>query len=1513
MTEKALCLNMIVKNEMANLERCLAAVAPYIACWVIGDTGSTDGTQEFIRSFFSARGIPGELHRFPFVDFAQARNEALDRARVSELPFDYLLLTDADMELMVQNPAFSQDLTFAAYKVLQRSAVTYWNNRLLRRDVSASYKGVTHEFLDVRAGETKNLEGISFIDHGTGSNRVDKCERDVRLLTDAIATERDPGMIARYTFYLANTLRDGGQKEAALDTYLKRARLGNWQQEVFMSLLNAAKLNESLQRPNDEVISAYKEATSACPTRAEALHGAARFCREKGSYERGYEFASQGLRIAYPKEALFVQDWVYEYGLLDELAITAYWTGRYQKCVDACDRLLNEGKLPADKRDRVLENKNFALDKQQDAGLSSPKTGNYLKLLREARQKEELARPEDEVVAAYLEATAACPTRAEALHGGARFCRNQGLYQRGYELAAKGRAIPYPKGAPAVEDWIYNYGLLDELAVNAYWTGRYQECVDACDRLLNEVKLPADIRDRVLKNKNLVLGKQQELAISKQKQTAAKHDVEAPSADAAHYLDLLSAARQKEVLGCPNDEVIAAYMAATAACATRAEAMHGAARFCRLKSLPQQGSEFAARGLAIACPKDVPAVEKWIYEYGLQQEFSITANYTRDPAVKERGFAACNWLVLNRKIPEEPRNLANSNLHFYLGPAVKMMPSFAARPVGFAPPNGYRPTNPSVARHGDAIVLVQRAVNYTIDHTAPNGGDRRYGTPNGEPIHTRNFLLRLEDDLNIRSASEILPPADMPEPSWTLAQGFEDLRPFAWRDALWCIACVRQLSKEGWCEQVLARIDQRPAGASQIAGWRVLRPEGSQRHEKNWMPCVDGDALRFVYLCDPTRVVDDQARAVAETVPPIEADQFRGGSQLISFNGGWLALVHETRVRDKQRHYRHRFVWFDEGARLRGVSRPFFFQKRGVEFAAGLAWHPDGKRLVVTYGVDGSEAWIATIDADDVRRVLQDAERLPSAPGSDTSRPVTPVRMRQGGSPQEKFFSLAPFLRAADSPKERREQSRSFDARIAPLLSCSDGASLPQIHCFYEVISDKADHRALIAATASMRAAGHPVRVWSYSPQKLGFLRLHGIELRPADDVMPPDLFKRIVAGSSIRYFSDIFRYAVLYEHGGLWMDSDVVLLRPFPFRGDHFFNLQWRSGPRKEHFICGNVLYARAQSHHIRNLYEISIDRFFAAPERMFGDIGPKLLSHYIASDAGAELRDRVFSPMFFNPIDWTEINRFDQPLAELKDYLCDDRVFGIHLWTARNDSRPRSGEMSLSSLLSDPLAGFPSFTNAADRFHTDKNRHTGNRHCYARVYDRLLSSRRFSMRRLMEIRQTRGQTDVPWVALWQSCFPFCQVIGVDLTDFSKLHDERFTSFVCDQSKSDELRTISGKLEQGSLDVIIDDGSHASYGQQLTLREFWPLLAEGGWYFIEDLDWQPPGEDTGNITLTKSLLREIKEHGVARSIDPLGVSELSGQIAEILFFDSHYELQRARLLGGLVAVRKRGGSGLVR
>jgi hypothetical protein len=371
---------------------------------------------------------------------------------------------------------------------------------------------------------------------------------------------------------------------------------------------------------------------------------------------------------------------------------------------------------------------------------------------------------------------------------------------------------------------------------------------------------------------------------------------------------------------------------------------------------------------ALAAPRperDGSSLEDHTYTVGLLEEYSIAANYSDDPERKDRGFAACNWLALDREVPTGPRGLARHNLRFYVQPADKMMPSFAARPVGFTPPDGYHPTNPSVARQGEQIVLVQRCVNYTH-------GDGQYHTPSGEPSRTRNFLLRLNGNLDIQSSTEILLPLNLPKPAPGVATVFADLRLFAWGGELWCNGYFRELTPTGLCQQVLARIDESGQRPCRLADWRVLVPEGSPQHEKNWMPLVAGEMLKFIYRCDPTRVVDEAARTVAETTPAIAAEEFRGGTQAIDFDGGRLALIHEVMpgACEKQRVYHHRFVWFDAADALRRVSRPFFFRKKGIEFAAGLAWHPDGKRLLISYGVDDGEAWIATIAASEVLSVL---------------------------------------------------------------------------------------------------------------------------------------------------------------------------------------------------------------------------------------------------------------------------------------------------------------------------------------------------------------------------------------------------------------------------------------------------------------------------------------------------------------------------------------------------------------
>ena len=56
-----------------------------------------------------------------------------------------------------------------------------------------------------------------------------------------------------------------------------------------------------------------------------------------------------------------------------------------------------------------------------------------------------------------------------------------------------------PDAGMLIERWIYDYGLLEELARNAFCVGRYQECMEACQRLLHERKITRDMRGAVVK------------------------------------------------------------------------------------------------------------------------------------------------------------------------------------------------------------------------------------------------------------------------------------------------------------------------------------------------------------------------------------------------------------------------------------------------------------------------------------------------------------------------------------------------------------------------------------------------------------------------------------------------------------------------------------------------------------------------------------------------------------------------------------------------------------------------------------------------------------------------------------------------------------------------------------------------------------------------------------------------------------------------------------------------------
>ena len=361
---QTVCLNMIVKNEAPVICRCIDSVRPIIDCWTIVDTGSSDGTQDIIRKELS--DLPGELHERPWRDFAHNRSEALELARGRS---DYILIIDADDMLEIERDLTLPALSADSYPIeIRNASIVYQRTQLVRSALPWRYEGVLHEYLTCEeAGSAgQQLSGIRMQCNHDGARRKDPetYRRDANVLEAALRAETNPFLLARYQFYLAQSYRNSGDLEKALEHYLARADLGFWQEEVFMSLYSAARLKERLGHPGQDVIDAYLRAAEAAPRRVEALHGASQFCRYQKRYEDGYRIAKRGLKIPMPtSSSLFVEPWIYETGLLDELSINAYWAGRNWDSLDACLKLLATQKLTQRDMPRVLANARFAIER----------------------------------------------------------------------------------------------------------------------------------------------------------------------------------------------------------------------------------------------------------------------------------------------------------------------------------------------------------------------------------------------------------------------------------------------------------------------------------------------------------------------------------------------------------------------------------------------------------------------------------------------------------------------------------------------------------------------------------------------------------------------------------------------------------------------------------------------------------------------------------------------------------------------------------------------------------------------------------------------------------------------------------------------------------------------------------------------------------------------------------------------------------------------------------------------
>jgi hypothetical protein len=184
---------------------------------------------------------------------------------------------------------------------------------------------------------------------------------------------------------------------------------------------------------------------------------------------------------------------------------------------------------------------------------------------------------------------------------------------------------------------------------------------------------------------------------------------------------------------------------------------------------------------------------------------------------------------------------------------------------------------------------------------------------------------------------------------------------------------------------------------------------------------------------------------------------------------------------------------------------------------------------------------------------------------------------------------------------------------------------------------------------------GHTFRLYTYgAPPDLPA----GAEVRDGREILPESEIFQYATRPSFAAFSNFFRYKLLLERGGFWVDTDLVCLRPFAFPPRHIFasesvNRHDRPGVSRAVASCainaprGSLAMAAAW----RTCLGKSRDRL------EWGEVGPALVEAVVAAEG---LEHCVEPPERFCPVsyrDWRDLIDAEPPVLPPTTYA-------VHFW---------------------------------------------------------------------------------------------------------------------------------------------------------------------------------------------------------------------------------------------------------
>jgi hypothetical protein len=271
--------------------------------------------------------------------------------------------------------------------------------------------------------------------------------------------------------------------------------------------------------------------------------------------------------------------------------------------------------------------------------------------------------------------------------------------------------------------------------------------------------------------------------------------------------------------------------------------------------------------------------------------------------------------------------------------------------------------NPSIARdpQGGYLCIVRNTNYRYID------GDYRR-LDGGDVIRTENVLVKLNDDFAPEWSSVIDDQLARTEPPLFPVVGFEDARLVLRAGQWWMSATSREHRRDGRCQIVLSKLVIASDNAVAITESHELPFLTAYGHEKNWMPILGRDHA-WVWGTEPTVVCrfDDVTNSLVPSRTAKGNHGLRGGSQVVWWANGWLAVIHDVVHSNAQRTYRHRFARWDADWNLVQVTDPFRLgnDPYGLEFCAGLVASRDSERLILSVGIGDERAEVIEMTVPD--------------------------------------------------------------------------------------------------------------------------------------------------------------------------------------------------------------------------------------------------------------------------------------------------------------------------------------------------------------------------------------------------------------------------------------------------------------------------------------------------------------------------------------------------------------------